>query len=366
MNKRIKKFETGITLIALVITIIVLLILAGVSIAMLTGDNGILTKTTTAKEDTEKKSAEEQVKLAIMASYGTDGKIIETELMNNLKNIEGIANLPTKIPDGETKIIVNGYEVKITRSGNGMEVVATGINSSSTLKEPVSLVETINATNYGNKIDYSVTINESTVNNWKVFYNDGTNVYIILDDYLDASLVPSGIGLNTDTSTYKYDVSADEGRSTLISALSTTNNWTSFVNSKATSAVGTPTLDMLINSWNSRGYERLYKHGDSDGAYRIGIESLSPAYSVDLSTDSSGYADTLYFPHKQELDSCNGYWLSAASSYAPVHVLCIKNKGELGYEANGLGVGIGIRPVVCLNNEVLTTGKDSNGIWKLK
>ena len=36
--------QKGITLIALVITIIVLLILAGVSIAMLTGDNGLLTK----------------------------------------------------------------------------------------------------------------------------------------------------------------------------------------------------------------------------------------------------------------------------------------------------------------------------------
>ena len=34
--------EKGITLIALVITIIVLLILAGVTIATLTGDNGIL------------------------------------------------------------------------------------------------------------------------------------------------------------------------------------------------------------------------------------------------------------------------------------------------------------------------------------
>ncbi len=36
--------QKGVTLIALVITIIVLLILAGVSIAMLTGDNGILTQ----------------------------------------------------------------------------------------------------------------------------------------------------------------------------------------------------------------------------------------------------------------------------------------------------------------------------------
>ena len=44
----------GITLIALVITIIVLLILAGVSISMLTGDNGILTQAEKAKEETEK------------------------------------------------------------------------------------------------------------------------------------------------------------------------------------------------------------------------------------------------------------------------------------------------------------------------
>ena len=53
MNKRIKKSGKGITLIALVITIIVLLILAGVSIAMLAGDNGILTKSVTAKLNNE-------------------------------------------------------------------------------------------------------------------------------------------------------------------------------------------------------------------------------------------------------------------------------------------------------------------------
>ena len=45
--------QKGITLIALVITIIVLLILAGVSIATLTGDNGLLTKTQEAKEQNE-------------------------------------------------------------------------------------------------------------------------------------------------------------------------------------------------------------------------------------------------------------------------------------------------------------------------
>ncbi len=49
----------GITLIALVITIIVLLILAGVSIATLTGEGGILTKAETAKEKTRGSSVEE-------------------------------------------------------------------------------------------------------------------------------------------------------------------------------------------------------------------------------------------------------------------------------------------------------------------
>ena len=46
------KKEQGITLIALVITIVVLLILASVTIAMLTGDNGILSQANKAKLST--------------------------------------------------------------------------------------------------------------------------------------------------------------------------------------------------------------------------------------------------------------------------------------------------------------------------
>ena len=58
------KKENGITLIALVITIIVLLILAGVTIAMLTGDNGLLTKAGQAKESVKDGEIGEQIKLA--------------------------------------------------------------------------------------------------------------------------------------------------------------------------------------------------------------------------------------------------------------------------------------------------------------
>ena len=57
--------EIGITLIALVITIIVLLILAGISMAMLTGNNGILTKATTAKEKTKEAQIRESVELMV-------------------------------------------------------------------------------------------------------------------------------------------------------------------------------------------------------------------------------------------------------------------------------------------------------------
>ena len=63
----------GITLIALVVTIIVLLILAGISIAMLTGQNGILNRAAEAKEKTGVAQKDEEEKLQgyedIMAQY---------------------------------------------------------------------------------------------------------------------------------------------------------------------------------------------------------------------------------------------------------------------------------------------------------
>ncbi len=63
------KNQKGITLIALVITIIVLLILAGVSIAMLTGENGILTQATDARDTNTKAGIAEKVNMSIQAAY---------------------------------------------------------------------------------------------------------------------------------------------------------------------------------------------------------------------------------------------------------------------------------------------------------
>lgn len=63
------KEQKGVTLIALVITIIVLLILAGVSIAFLTGDNGIITKSTKASAETNIAGAKETAATDVAAKY---------------------------------------------------------------------------------------------------------------------------------------------------------------------------------------------------------------------------------------------------------------------------------------------------------
>ena len=60
-----KKTQNGITLIALVVTIIVLIILAGVSIAMLVGENGIITQAQQSKIENEKAEIIEKIQLEI-------------------------------------------------------------------------------------------------------------------------------------------------------------------------------------------------------------------------------------------------------------------------------------------------------------
>ncbi len=113
------KERKGITLIALVITIIVLLILAGVSIAMLTGQNGILTQAQKAKTTTDNKSAEEKVKLAVMAaiSQSKDGTLDADKLVAEIVNNYG--GTATKTGTGfPVNATVDGKSFTIDKDGN--------------------------------------------------------------------------------------------------------------------------------------------------------------------------------------------------------------------------------------------------------
>ena len=76
------KSTKGITLISLVVTIIILLILAGVSIAMLTGNNGVLTQAKSAKEKTGEKGEQERVNLAASSAMTLGMGTITTENLN--------------------------------------------------------------------------------------------------------------------------------------------------------------------------------------------------------------------------------------------------------------------------------------------
>ena len=115
MNRR----NHGITLIALVITIIVLLILAGVTIASITGENGILSKATQASQKTTQEKEREEIKMAVTSDNmkyitGDEGEsedYIES-IQKELDNIAGASKTKFEWNDDE------GYKVTYKETGN--------------------------------------------------------------------------------------------------------------------------------------------------------------------------------------------------------------------------------------------------------
>ena len=117
--------EKGITLIALVITIIVLIILAGVSIATLTGDNGILTQASDAKIMTEIAEVKERVQTDILGEQaGNNGELTKSkfiEILNRyFKDVPTEENFPEDLTTLtlETKEEYGSYNIKISEIYN--------------------------------------------------------------------------------------------------------------------------------------------------------------------------------------------------------------------------------------------------------
>ena len=117
MNTKLKTSK-GITLIALVITIIVLLILAGVSIAMLTGENGILTQAQRAKTETENAAANEAARLdeynQVMNNWINGGTTTGGgNTIGGLDTVTGTETSNTTVQDSlENKVVVPaGFKV---------------------------------------------------------------------------------------------------------------------------------------------------------------------------------------------------------------------------------------------------------------
>lgn len=299
----------GITLVALVVTIVVLLVLAAVSINIAFGNNGIFVQAKQAASDT-----------AEAIDYESN---ILPQLMQN-------------------------YVLEQT-------------------EKEKTLANRITAANYGDKINYSA----NGITDWKILYSDGTNVFIIASDYVPNTKVPTDIGMVTNGELNVYWSSFPitnlsvgkymlEGASVFNSenvnykataSLLDTNKWSAFVDAeKAESAIGAPTLDMYIASWNAKySSEKLYKAAISTGYYVGNTENPSTC-SISMAS-ASGYSDPLYYPHTSAYNGCSAYWLASPSENYINIMIRIGCDGTINDTSYNL-TNVGVRPVVCLKSSV--------------
>lgn len=134
------KSKDGITIIALVVMIVVLLILAGIVIVGLTGDNGLINKSGEAKDETEKSALEEKIeiyrldiqngdKATLKERLVEDGLVDESELDEKgiaslddeiivISNFNGLKELSKNVENGED------YAGKIIYMTNDIDCMA--------------------------------------------------------------------------------------------------------------------------------------------------------------------------------------------------------------------------------------------------
>lgn len=161
----------GITLIALVITIIVLLILAGISISMLSGDNSILSQAGKAKDSSIISQEKENISLAYNSvitekmGIGDTSTVTEEEISKAMKSYDEGATITTE----RSKFVVtysNGHKYSIYKNGNITEYTTT----------PYAKDELI-VTEKGDTVDSPYYVNYPSAKGTikcRVLYNDDT------------------------------------------------------------------------------------------------------------------------------------------------------------------------------------------------
>ena len=157
--KNAQKSSNGITLIALVITIIVLLILAGISISMLSGDNGILQKATDAKEQSGIGQEKEIVALAYNSVLA--------------KKVSNGDSTPVTLEDMNTELTNQGA----TASGsNPIKVTFTASKRQYTINngsiEYVGIESNNNQDDDSTEYDYTSLSVGDYISNYPVYYDN--------------------------------------------------------------------------------------------------------------------------------------------------------------------------------------------------
>ena len=264
--KKILKNTKGITLIALVITIIVLLILAGVTIATLTGENGILTRASDASRENEIASVKEQARLDI-------SNWVAEELENGR---DATVNTPEKVKeilDTANQNNENKYYVDVTEEGvqtpNGYivsieELYTTGTGGG---------VTKVTTANYGDRVDYVSKKEEEEGSSliWRIFYTDENYVYLIsskedgsntiesctlgnyINDYTGSVDITDSFLQSLNSQWFnQLGTNNTLNNAKAVAYLMNQNVWNEYKDNekKVSYAIGGPTLELYINSFN--------------------------------------------------------------------------------------------------------------------
>lgn len=151
-----------------------MLILTGVTIATLTGDNGILTKAQEASEQTEQSKIKEEFEI-LLSEY----KILENSEDIQLEDFLKKNKILYTEKEGSNQYIVEYGKYEFVLDKNTLEILNT---QQSQEKEEIVLVQNIKSMNYGDDVIGYIA---NGIDEWKIFYNDGNNVYLISKDYVD-------------------------------------------------------------------------------------------------------------------------------------------------------------------------------------
>ena len=122
MRQMKNKKERGITLIALVVTIIVLIILAGISINLIFGTNGIINKAKDAKIKTDIASIKENIQMEILGKQAENNGNISDDSLKEILEKYGTLSEEEKLTDKTLTTTKGSYEIKVSDIFNGTTV----------------------------------------------------------------------------------------------------------------------------------------------------------------------------------------------------------------------------------------------------
>ena len=376
--------EKGITLIALIVTIIVLLILAGISIGTISGKNGIIDKAQTAKDDTQRSQWEEQIDVAIIDAESKNRKPSMNDVIEELKN-KNIINDASQVNEQTGTITTNKpvYDIEGKLDdylGITAEMIADDENKDKY---------------YGAIIDNYTCQNSEGVNNWKIFYADKNNIYIIADDYIPYEYIPTNSqGHKPSQSTYHTregyfkDIlgdytgsdnitderikalnndyfntkgySSNNGNMKVVAYLLDIDAWSVFAGEDAEYAIGGPTIEILMKSYSEKYKVDYRAQASSAIGYQIsndGGNSWEDSISDILNT-----VDSLYV---KKLDYASGMCLSSPSFHTTSNIFNTDYNGNIMTSVATIVNVFGFRPLVCLNSNVKLLKKEE-GIYSIK